>query len=418
MLQRYLAMMKCLGFFTLFLPYPKAYGTLTGGRPNAFSQGNNAFSGVVNPANAVWIADRFDIGAFWVHQKSSIDNHDNNPRFPPGKTDFTYRSRDLFTADAAIQKQFKLNICSKTFEGSFSLAAYTLPNYTKLHTKKPLPASGTTPITIISRTDALSAVFSLKVNACHSIGFSIDYFYFSHKRNGFQYSDNPLRSVSPGHVTNNGMDHSSGIGLGVGWRWKISKKLNFGAAWSKKNSCGSYRKYRGFEPFHAQNYTPQSIGAGFNYKFTSKLAGQFEVLWLQLGNLPSANNNVLSDGSLNLNKRGSNQSPGPGLQNATYLNTGIGYQWTEKLTGGLSFSHRIKLRKPANFLSHIYHIQAIYDILSLGFYYTHQKHNLFLGFSYGFKNKVSGFLPKELGGGQFSGEKQNTSLSMSWGYSY
>lgn len=186
----------------------------------------------------------------------------------------------------------------------------------------------------------------------------------------------------------------------------------------EKNYCGRYRKYRGFEPFHAQNYTPQSIGAGLNYTFTSKLAGQLEVLWVQLGNLPQANNNVLPDGSLNLNKRGSKKSPGPGLQNATFINVGIGYQLTKKLTGGLGFSHRISLRKTPNFLSHTYTIQTIYEILSLGVYYSHQKYNMFLGVTYGFKNKVSGFLPQELGGGEFSGEKQTISLSLSWGYLY
>ncbi len=411
-------MIKRLLILNLFVLYSTAYGTLAGGRPNAFSQGKNAFSGVVNPANAVWIADRFDIGGFWVHQKSSINNHDNNPLFPAGKIDLTYRSKNLFTADAAIHKQFKLNLCSNTFDTSVSLAAFTLPSYVKLRTKQPLPVNGTTPTIIFYRTDALSAIFSLKLNKSHSIGFSIEYFYFSHRRNGYQNSDNPLKSVSPGHVTNNGIDHSNGIGFSIGWRWKISDKLDFGAAWSKKNYCGRYRKYRGFEPFHAQNYTPQTIGAGLNYDFNSKLSGQLEVLWLNLGNLPYANNLVQPDGSLNLNKRGSKKSPGPGLQDATYINIGIGYQFTARLSGGLGFSHRIKLNKNANFLSHIYKIQTVYEILSLGVYYSYQKHNLYLGFTYGFKNKVCGFLPRELGGGQFSGEKQNTSLSMSWGYSY
>lgn len=42
-----------------------AFGVVAGGRPNAVSGGHNAFAGVVNPANAVWIEDRFDIGVFW-----------------------------------------------------------------------------------------------------------------------------------------------------------------------------------------------------------------------------------------------------------------------------------------------------------------------------------------------------------------
>lgn len=412
-------MMKYLLIVSVFALHAAAYGALAGGRPNAFSEGTNAFAGVVNPANAVWLADRFDIGAFYVHQKSSLNNHDNNPLFPPGKIDLTHRTRDLFTADAAIHKHLKLNICSKDFDSSVSLATYTMPSYIKLRTKKPFRVAGTTPIVIHNKTDVISVVFSLKLNTCHSIGCSIDYLDFSHRRDGFQNSDNPLRSVSPGHVTNKGTDHSKGIGFSIGWRWNITENLDFGAAWAKKSYCGRYRKYRGFEPHHAENYTPQIVGAGFSYRFTSKVAGRLEMLWSNSGNLPNSNNNILSDGRLNLNKRGSRKSPGPGLQDATFINIGIGYKFNSMLSVGAGFSHRIKLpRKRSNILSHTYTLQTIYDSLSLGANFNYKKHDLFLSISYAFRNKVSGFMPIEVGGGKFSGEKQDIALSISWGYLY
>ncbi|MBA3957012.1 MAG: hypothetical protein H0X51_01265 [Parachlamydiaceae bacterium] len=212
-------MIKYLLILNLLVIYAPAYGALAGGRLNAFSEGQNAFAGVVNPANAVWIPDRFDVGAFCVHQKSSLNNHDNNPRFPPGKIDLTYKSKGIFTPDIAIHKQAKLIIGSQFFDSSFSLAVYTMPSFVQLRTKTAIPSVGTTPLIIRNRTDVISAVFSLKLNTCHSVGFAIDYFYFSHRRNGFQNSDNPLRSVSPGHVTNKGNDHSGGLGFSIGWRW-------------------------------------------------------------------------------------------------------------------------------------------------------------------------------------------------------
>lgn len=406
-------------FINLFAFHTAAHGTLAGGRLNAFSEGQNAFAGVVNPANAVWIADRFDLGAFLVHQKSSLNNRDNNPIFPPGKVDLTYRSKGLFAVDAAVHKQVKLKIASTAFDTSFSLAAYTMPSQVKLRTKKAIPISGTTPLVIRSDIHVVSAVFSLKLNSFHSIGYSIDYLYFSHLRKGFQNSDNPVRSVSPGNVTNNGTDHSHGFGFTVGWRWHITDKLNFGTAWSKKSYCGHYRKYRGYEPHHAKNYVPQTFGAGISYRFTSRLAGRLEVLWINLGGLPGANNNILPDGSLNLNKRGSKKSPGPGLNDATFINAGMGYQLNSVLSVGMGYSHRIKLRrKHSTILSHTYTLQTIYNILSVAANFNCQKHNLFLSFSYGFRNKVSGLMPAQLGGGRFVGEKQNISLSISWGYVY
>lgn len=410
---------KPLALIFLFVLYSShIHGTLAGGRPNAFSEGNNAFAGVVNPANAVWIRDRVDVGAFWVYQKSSVNNKDNNPLFTPGKIDLTYKTRNLLTGDFAIHKQLKLQVGAKTVDSSFTLATYTVPNYLKLRTKLPNPASGTTPIRLSNKIDVISAVFSFKVNPSHSLGFSIDYFYLSHLRNGFQGADNPLRSVAPGYVTNNGMDHSYGVGVALGWRWNITKRLKFGAAWTSKTHCGQFKKYRGYEPHHANNYMPQTIGAGFSYAFTTRLLGRLEMLWTNLGDLPGANDNILSNGNLNLNKRGSDNSPGPGLQDATYVNIGLGYKVNEFLALGSGLSHRIRLKNNPNILAHSYRVQTIYDLLSLGANFKYEKHDIYLVFSYGFKNIVSGEMPIQLLGGRFVGEKYTTSLSLSWGYLY
>lgn len=392
-----------------------AYGMVAGGRPNAISGGHNAFAGVVNPANAVWIKDRFDIGVFLVHQKSSLNNRDNNPFFPPGKIDLTYKANYLFTADAAIHKRGKI----KGYECSISLATYTTPSYVKLRTKRPIPISGTTPIRLDDKTQVISSIFSLKLNENHSIGFSLDYFYLSHRRNGFQRADNPVRSVSPGHVTNNGMDHSSGIGLSFGWRWNINKSLAFGFAFVKKCYVGQYRKYRGYEPHHAKNYIPETIGGGFTYQFTQKIAGRLEVIWSDLGNLPNSNNTILSNGKLNTNKRGSNKSPGVGLQDATFINLGLGYKVNSMLSIGAGLSHRIKLTRKSPFIiSRGYMRQTIYDLVTLGANYNYHCHDFFLTLSHGFENHQSGYMPEQIGGGKFTSKKKYNSLSLAWGYLY
>lgn len=390
------------------------YGVLVGGRPNAISQGNNAFAGVINPANAVWIDDRIDIGAFWFYQRLKINNRDNNPIFPKGETDLTYKVRNLFTSDIAIHKKTKRH----PFERSFSLATYTTPTYGKNRTKIPIPLAGTTPVKIDNKIQAISAIFSFKVHPNHSLGVSIDYFLFTYRRNGFQRSNNPLRSVSPGHVTNNGFDHSSGIGLSFGWHWNMTKKLQFGAAYAKRSCCGQYRKYRGYEPHHARNYIPQTFGAGFKYKFNTKLAAHLEVLWSNLSGLPQANNNVLGNGKLNLHKRGSDKSPGPGFQDVTIFNIAIGYKVNSILALGASLSHRIRLKKGPIFISHSYVLQATYDILSFGANMRCKKHDIFLSVSYGFPNKVSGDMPNEIGGGRFNSRKDIAAASISWGYLY
>lgn len=392
-----------------------AHGVLAGGRPNAISGGHNAFAGVVNPANAVWIENRFDVGIFLVHQRSFLNNRDANPFFPPGKINQTYKAQYLTTADAAVHKRLKI----KGHDCSLSLATYTTPGYVKLRTKEPFLITGNTPILLEDKTQVFSAIFSLKLNELHSIGVSIDYFYLSHRRNGFQRADNPLRSVSPGHVTNNGTDHSGGLGLGLGWRWNINKQLTFGLAFVKKSYVGQYRRYRGYEPHHAKNYIPETIGAGFTYVFTQQIAGRLEVLWTHLGGLPNSNNTILPDGQLNPNKRGSNKSPGTGLQDATIINMGIGYKVNTMLSFGAGFSHRIKLpRRSRYIISRSYVRQTTYDLLTFGANFNYQKHDFFLTLTHGFENRQSGYMPKQIGGGKFGSIKKYDSLSLAWGYLY
>ena len=392
-----------------------AYGMVAGGRPNSISGGHNAFAGVVNPANAVWVKDRFDVGLFVVHQKSSLNNLDNNPRFNPGKIDQTYRVEYIATGDAAIHKRGIV----KGYECSISLATYTTPGYVKIRTKKPIPIIGTTPIRLDDKTQAVSSIFSIKLNENHSVGFSIDYFYLSHRRNGFQNSDNRLRSVSPGHVTNNGMDHSQGVGLTLGWRWNINKSLTFGLAYIKKSYVGQFRRYRGYEPHYAKNYIPQTLGGGFTCMFTKKIAGRCEVIWTNSGNLPNSNNTILANGQLNTNKRGSNKSPGSGLQDATFINLGLGCKVNESLAVGAGLSHRIKISRNSPYIiSHSYRRQVIYNLLTLGVNYNIHHHDFFLTLSHGIENHQSGYMPEQLGGGKFSSKRSFNSLSLAWGYLY
>lgn len=406
-------MVKIAVTFICLLFFSSAEGFLAGGRPNSFSGGINSFAGVTNPANAVWIPDRWDVGFYWINQNSSINN-DGSPLLPPGKINTSYHKNNLFSFDAAITRQGKFHLA----EGSVGLAFYSAPNPVAVRTKDPIPSLGTTPLIVTKKTQVLSGILSVKLNPCHSLGLSLDYFFLSYNREGNQKADNPLRSVSPGNVTNNGTDQSGGFGLTLGWHWKITPSLAFGAAWIKKSYVGQFKKYRGFEPHHAKNYIPQSVGAGFEYTFTPKIKGRLETLWINYGNLPGANNAVLPNGEPNPHKRGSDKSPGPGLQDATFINTGIGYQFNTQLAMGVGYSHRIKHSEPSQILSHSYRFQTIYDLLTFGTYFKYKKQDFLLVLTRGFRNKVHGNLSSEIGGGKLSTERSTYSLFFSWGYLY
>ena len=226
-------------------------------------------------------------------------------------------------------------------------------------------------------------------------------------------------SVSPGNVTNRGKDRSSGVGWSLGWRWKAHPKLAFGLVFSKKNYVGQYRKYRGYEPDHAKNFMPMTLGGGVTYQFSKKLAGRLELLWSQLGALPNANNTLDSDGKFNLHKKGSKESSGPGLQNSTYLNMGLGYAPFTGCAFGIGFSHRFKHARHSPYLiSHGYMRQVVYDLITLGANVRSGSHDWFISLSHGLPNHQSGKMPYAIGGGKFSSVKHYDTCSLAWGYIY
>lgn len=144
-----------------------------------------------------------------------------------------------------------------------------------------------------------------------------------------------------------------------------------------------------------------------------------EVLWTNYGNLPNSNNTILPNGELNRNKRGSNKSPGSGLQDATIINMGLGYKVNDSLALGAGFSHRIKLsRKSPYIISRSYMRQITYNLITLGVNYNFHHHDFFVTLSHGFKNHQSGYMPEEIGGGRFTSKKCFNALSLGWGYLY
>jgi long-chain fatty acid transport protein len=88
---------------------------------------------------------------------------------------------------------------------------------------------------------APSAAF--KLGADHSIGVAPLFAYQRFEMNGIQ----PFNgfSTSPGNVSNNGYDSSTGWGVRVGYYGRVSPNVAIGAAYATKMSMGEFDKYRG-----------------------------------------------------------------------------------------------------------------------------------------------------------------------------
>jgi long-chain fatty acid transport protein len=79
----------------------------------------------------------------------------------------------------------------------------------------------------------------------HSVGVAPLLAYQRFKAEGLQAFDNPGFSSSPGNVTNQGYDNSTGAGVRVGYYGRLTPAVAVGLAYATKVSMGEFDKYRG-----------------------------------------------------------------------------------------------------------------------------------------------------------------------------
>ena len=268
----------------------------------------------------------------------------------------------------------------------------------------------------------IAPTVAYKISPNHSIGLSLNFAYQQFGASGLQFLDNPMFSSSPGNVTNNGKDSSTGWGVRIGWTGQITPELTLGATYQSKTQMGKLDKYKGLFANQGEFDIPENYGVGFAYKVTPAFTVAADVEQINYSKVASVGNTVdcFFAGMCQL---GSTNGPGFGWRDVTVYKLGVSYDYSPALTLRAGYA---KLRQPIPASQTLFNILApgvVEDHATLGATWALSS-NSELSFMYmhAFKKDVNGsgsippgMPPAGFGGGEANLHMYEDSIGVSYG---
>ncbi|MCB1112799.1 MAG: outer membrane protein transport protein [Chlamydiales bacterium] len=377
----------------------------------------DAFAGVYNPANMVLICDRFDVGAFWVHdtQRMKISGNAviNETR------DASARSSETYLAEFAFNKRF----CCK-YEMSMGLMVYNR-NQLKTTYSPAIPLLGTTDTGLEFVHETIAPVWAIKICDAHHFGIALNVNIQRIKVNGLQNFANSVFSIDPANTTNRGYDYNSGVGVTLGYTWQPMPCLRAGITWTPEGHMSKFNKYRGFIAEEGAFNTPQRVQGGIAYQAMPCLAVAFDVEWIEWRNIAMLRNplepnldNIFTDLSDQSLKLGSANGPGFGFKNQWFFRLGVNYEYSDCVTLRAGFRHADTPVTPVNAAVNLLTMDVMQDVLTFGgTWKPDQCNEISIVYALGFLHEVKGedSVPARLGGGEVDLKQKRCALGLAWG---
>lgn len=414
-----LASVKTLGMAATGIAYPQ-----------------DALAAAFNPAGAVEICDRIDLGFTWAQDKGHSRVHGNIlDSIPPihqllgGDVNGTFngfKQSNAYNVDFGINKRLGCNN-----EWAVGLVVFNR-NYNKTTFDRPFVLLGTSKLGLEYINETASAVIAYRLNECHNFGLNINLQGQRLKVDGLENVGSPffpgLQTVHPGHVSNKGYDYSFGWGVTLGWMWHVIDGVTIGLTYQPETIMPKMKKYDGFIHEGRINIPPiYSGGIAWRYCDCSTIA--FDVQhydWTRVRNLHKP---LLHDGTVE--PLGSKNGPGFGFRAQTFYRLGIDYMincnWT--IRAGYRYGNT-PIRNTQTVVNQLI-LDTPEHFITCGFSFRPNCHNEISGFfAWGFTKTIKGkhSIPEGLpapfpppngfGGGNVDLKARKAAVGLSWGWNY
>ena len=372
----------------------------------------DAMAAAHNPGSAAVIGNRYDLGLTFAHlhgnlhiEGSALDG------LVDGHFNSYHRPKHFWSPNFGIN--YDLN-CDWTI----GLVVYNR-DLSKTTYKNSFFLLGTTPAGIEYVNETISPYVAYRWG-CHNFGVSFNWQVSRLKINGFQNFDNPVRSVAPGHVTNEGYNYSNGLGVTFGWYWLATDTINIGASYQPKCRMSRFKKYKGFLADHGKFDQPQKIGAGISWRFIecATLALDYEFVdWKQNS---AVHNSLLHDGVVQ--QAGSKQGPGFGWRSKHYFRLGADYALCDDwiVRAGIRYAPT-QIRRSQTVLNAFTMEPLVETVVTAGAtWYLSCCNEIDVFGGYGFNKKVKGknSIPPSFGGGEANLNQDLWVVGISWGHRF
>lgn len=260
----------------------------------------------------------------------------------------------------------------------------------------------------------------------HSIGVSPLFAYQRFRMQGVQSFE--ALSTSPGSVTNNGHDDSTGWGVRVGYYGQLTPQLAVGATYQSKISMDEFGKYKGLFAEGGGFDIPSNWGVGVAFRPALQWLLAFDYVRINYSDAKSVNN----ASSLILQCAGGNASnclggpdgAGFGWQDVDVFKLGVQYEINAQWTVRAGYNHSDNPIQASDVTFNILAPGVVKDHVTLGATYKWDPRNEVTGaFMYAFENSVEGpsllnsFFPPSLGVAMQEKIKMyEWSLGVQWAY--
>lgn len=389
----------------------------TGMAATAIAYPQDAIVAAYNPAGSTAVGDRFDLGF-------GMDRTINRGELTGNRVPFLNRVNDgserkfMYTGDFGINKTFCWN-----YPVSFGLVVYNR-NLSKTTYTAPLPLIGTTKPGLEYLHATVSPYAAIRFNRCLSFGVSLNYMIQRLKVNGVERFAAPLNnfsSISPNHVTNQGYDYSTGIGVTLGWYGEIHPRVALGVTYQPETSMDHFDKYKGLLAQKGKFNIPQKVTGGIAIKVTPCMTLAFDVqhdFWKEIKSLHNPlfiPVPILAPSP----KFGEKNGAGFGWRSQTFYRIGADYKINPCWTVRAGFRHANTPIRRSQTAVNLLTCDTLQDYFTCGTTVQIGSCNeISVLYAHGFKHTVKGrnSVPRILGGGEINLSQYRDVFGISWGH--
>ena len=376
--------------------FSHGYGMKAKGMGGAsLATAQDSFGGANNPASMVFAGDRLDLGIDWFSPRRKAERTGSGG-FGAGSLDVNVDSdsTSFYIPEFGYNKMLSPNM-------SLGVSVYgnggmntdypggQLNCGAGAGTANALCGSGRLGVDLSQL--VIAPTLAYKVSANHSLGIAPLFGYQRFEAKGLQAFDNapgfPPFTGSPGNVTNNSHDSSTGWGVRVGYMGRLTDSFTIGAAYASKMRMSPFGKYKGLFAEGGDFDIPEHYGAGVSFKPVDRwmVAMDYERINVNAIRAPGNPSNPM------VALLGASNGPGFGWQNINVFKLGVQWQYSDKLALRVGYNHSDNPIRASDVTFNILAPGVVKDMYTAGFTYAvDAKSELTMAYMHAMNNSVTG----------------------------
>lgn len=381
--------------------------------------GQDSLAAATNPAGMVLVGDRLDVGLDWfqpIRDSEIVGNSGLGAVYPldgNGKKNFFIPE---FGYNRMISPNMSVGVSVFGNGGMNTTYNDGVPLFANPGAFGKQKAGVDLAQLFIAPTFAMKMPLAATTMSC---GASLNLAYQRFKAEGLQNFDNGTYSASPGNVTNQGYDSSTGYGARVGCIAEVSPMVSIGATYQTKTKMGKLDKYKGLFAEQGGFDIPENYGIGIAVKPMSALTVAADIQRINYSDVKSIGNPIGNLFAGNL--LGSSNGGGFGWRDMTVYKLGVSWQMNPNVTLRAGYSHGKQPIPDSQTLFNILAPGIVEDHLTLGATWAVGANSeVTVAYMHAFEKKVngSGSIPASFNGGEANLKMYENSLGVAYGLKF